>query len=353
MKIKLAILETDKSYLSRIVSTFGAKYADKFEIYSFTDQDVALASLGSAKIDVLLASDSFEIDPAKLPGRCGFAYLVESADIELQKGQRAICKFQKADLIYKNILSVYSEKASSIIGFKLDGGESCLIAFSSAAGGVGSSTMAAACALHFAMQGKKTLYLNLETFGSADLFFNGEGTFDLSDIIFALKSRKTNFHIKLESCVRRDPRGVCFYSQPKIALDRMELKEDEILKLLHEIKLAGGYDYIILDLDFSLDRGMLNIYRQAQGLVMVSNGSAAANTKTQRAFAALTALEQSADAPLTQRTGILYNRFSSKQGKMADIPGLRLIGGAPVYAGGTTEQILSQLAAMDMFDKIV
>ena len=104
MKIKLAILEKDTSYLSRIVSVFGTKYADKFEIYSFTNQDVALNNLDSAKIDVMVASDSFDIDVAALPARCAFAYMVDSIDVDMVNDQRAICKFQKADLIYKQIL---------------------------------------------------------------------------------------------------------------------------------------------------------------------------------------------------------------------------------------------------------
>ena len=45
MKIRLALLEKDQSYLNRIVSAFSTKYADKFEIYSFTDPGVALATL--------------------------------------------------------------------------------------------------------------------------------------------------------------------------------------------------------------------------------------------------------------------------------------------------------------------
>ncbi len=52
MKIKVAILERDKSYLARIVSAFGTKYADKLEIYSFTDPDIAMSTLSSARIDV-------------------------------------------------------------------------------------------------------------------------------------------------------------------------------------------------------------------------------------------------------------------------------------------------------------
>lgn len=78
MKIKLAILERDMSYLKRIAAVFHAKYSDKLEIYSFTDEKVAMSALDQSKIDVLIASDVFEIDRTSLPKRCGFAYLVDS-----------------------------------------------------------------------------------------------------------------------------------------------------------------------------------------------------------------------------------------------------------------------------------
>lgn len=42
MKIKLAILEKDEVYLKRLESVFNVKYADKLEIYSSTDRDIAL-----------------------------------------------------------------------------------------------------------------------------------------------------------------------------------------------------------------------------------------------------------------------------------------------------------------------
>ena len=82
MRIKLAILEKDQSYLNRIVAAFGTKYADKFEIYSFTDQAIALSTLDSSRIDVLVASDAFDIDSTALPKRCGFAYFVDSPDVD-------------------------------------------------------------------------------------------------------------------------------------------------------------------------------------------------------------------------------------------------------------------------------
>lgn len=59
MKIKLAVLEKDQSYLQRFISVFSTKYADKFQIYLFTDEEVAYSTLNDTKIDVLVASDVF------------------------------------------------------------------------------------------------------------------------------------------------------------------------------------------------------------------------------------------------------------------------------------------------------
>lgn len=351
MKIKLAILEKDKGYLNRVVTAFGSKYADELEIYSFTDQDVALANLESARIDVLLANDAFDINVNQLPKRCSFAYLVDSADIDTIRDRRAICKFQRIDLIYKQILIVYSDNVDRI-GFKADGDSGKIIAFTSVGGGVGASTMAAACALHFAARNKKVLYLNLEKFGSADLFFDGEGQIDMSDVIFALKSKKASLQIKLKACVKQDLRGVSFFSKAKHALDMMELNAEEINRLIKEINATGEYDYIIMDLDFGLDKELLSIYRQAHGFVLVGNGSAVSNEKTARAYEALTTLEMNADTPLTNRTKFLYNRVSSKSGQTIEAPGLQVLGGAPVYADASMDMLLAQLQTLDVFDKI-
>ena len=137
MKIKLAILDKDKSYLNRIVTVFEVKYADKFEVYSFTDLSVAIQTLSEVKIDVLIANDAFDVDVAKLPKRCGFAYFVDSPDIDMLNNQRTICKFQKADLIYKQILSIYSENAGNITGLKISDDSCKLVAFTSPCGGTG------------------------------------------------------------------------------------------------------------------------------------------------------------------------------------------------------------------------
>lgn len=352
MKIKLAILENDQNYLKRIVSAFSVRYPDKIEIYSFTNPDMAIASIDHSKIDVLLADCSFEIDTVSLPKRCGFAYLVDSADIDMFNNQRAICRFQKADLIYRQVLSIYSETAGILSEIKFGDDSSKIIAFTSPCGGVGTSTVAAACALHFASIGKKTLYLNLEKFGSSDIFFSGEGQFDMSDIIFALKSKKANLAMKLESSVKQDSRGVYFFSQAKVALDMLELNAEDTARLITEAKISGFYDYIILDLDFSMSHEMRKIISQASSIVWIGDGSEVSNIKIARAYDAFSIKESSEDTPLTNRLSIIYNRFSSKTGKTVGIEELRNTGGAPCYKQATIAQIVGELSKTAMFDKI-
>lgn len=353
MKIKLAILEKDQSYLQRFISVFSTKYTDKFQIYSFTDEEVAYSTLNDTKIDVLVASDVFEIDIKRVPRRCGFAYLVDSLDVETVNNQRAVCKFQKVDLIYKQILSIYSENAGNVAGLKLGDDTAQIVAFESVSGGCGGSTIAAACALHFSAQGKKTLYLNLEKFGSADSFFSAEGQFDMSDIIYALKSKKANLALKLESCVKQDPRGVYFYSQSKIALDMLELKVDDIIRLISEIRLTGSYNVIILDLDFSFDADMLKILRQTHSIIWVGDGSEISNSKLIRAYSALSIIEQNEDVPILNRISLIYNKFSNKTSKALDDLGIKTIGGNPRFEHATTAMVIGQIAPKEMFEKIL
>ena len=353
MKIKLAILEKDQGYLNRISTVFSTKYADKIELYSFTDADVALSVLDTARIDVLLVSETFDINANAIPKRCGVAYFVDAPDVDSIGEHRAICKFQKVDLIYKQILSIYSENAVNVSGLKFGDDDCKVIVFLPVSGGVGSSSMAAACATYFASKGKKTLYLNFERFCGSDVFFEADGQFDMSDIIFALKSKKTNIAMKLESCVKQASNGVFFYSQSKIALDMLELNTEDIQRLVSEIQFAGSYDYVVVDAELSFNKDWLNIYRKAHTIVWVGDGSEISNTKLFRAYNALNTLEQKAEAPLTNRLALIYNKFSNKTSTTLSEIGIKNIGGAPRYEHASTEQVVKQLAAMEMFEKLM
>ena len=146
MKIKLAILETDAVYLDRIATTFGTRYSDQLELYCFTDLKLAIDTVCNSKIDVFLANECFDIDVKQLPECCAFAYLVDSMDIGSVRDQKVICKFQRAEIIYKQILNLYAETTEGIVRANINEGNAKIVVFTSPCGGVGTSCVAVASA---------------------------------------------------------------------------------------------------------------------------------------------------------------------------------------------------------------
>lgn len=349
MKIRVAILEQDEIYLNRLKSVFSVKYADKLELYSFTEAEIALQSLQELRIDVFLADEAFPLERAELPAGCVFAVLTDGTDVEKIGDRTAVCKFQKADTLYRQILGLYAEKAATLTGVRMDG-EACRTrAFVSAAGGTGCSTAAAACAMYFARMGKKALYLNLEKLGSADVFFRGEGSACLGDVVYAIKSRKGNLALKLESAVKRDASGVFFYSPARLALDMAELSVGETRQIISTLRLSGGYDEVILDLDFSMEEEKLRLLEECDTVVFVADGAETSNVKLERAEASLKLLEQQREGRLLGRCGVLYNRFSSRTSRKAQLSVFREFGGIGRFEGYDMSQLLRELAEQTVF----
>lgn len=354
MKIRLAILESDKLYLERISGVFNVKYADKLEVYTFTEEDKALEALVTYRIDVFLAGETFEISTAKIPIRCGFAYFVDTIGVESVRGEVALCKFQKVEMIYKQILSIFSDKTAAVTGINLEAGkQGKLIGFCSASGGCGCSVTAAAFAINLARRGKKVMYLNLETFGNSDIFFQGEGQGSFEDIIYAVKSKKSNLYLKLESVVKRDETGVYFFSKTSSALNMDELTTEEVKRIVTELETSCEYEYIILDTSFAFKGEKVEQLCECNRIVLLSDGSVIANDKMKRMLEAIEIIETQQDIKLMMRLGILYNRFSSHTSRKLERTDIREIGGIKRYEGYEVKQLVQELSRLPVFDAVL
>lgn len=351
MKIKLAMLESDSAYLRRVVPMFNSRFAEELEIYSFTDVDAATACLEQKKIDVLLASSNFKIDFNLIPKRCGFAYLVESLDIDSIDGRKAVCKFQKGELIYKQVLSIYSEHMPNITGIsQSENGAMKTIVFCSPCGGVGTSTTAAGCAIALVNAGYRVLYINTEIYGEADNFFSCDGQFDFSDVIYAVKSNKTNRALKLQSTVKQDATGVSFYSSVKVPLDMMEMKASDYQTLQVELKKLGCYDYVVMDMDFPKSMTDFEFFNHCNSVVVVTDGSDNADSKLNKALRAIQIMDSNSEFALQPRMWMLRNKTTSNELTQNEI---RLLGSFPMYQSVSPDQMAKQLSLSDMYRQLV
>jgi MinD-like ATPase involved in chromosome partitioning or flagellar assembly len=352
MKIKLAILDGDGGYLDRLSSFFAARYAGRLEVYAFTGWEAARECLANSRIDVFLAGESFDIRDDMLPKRCGFAYLTNSPGMAAVNGVRAVCKYQKAEELYRQVLEIFDSSCGAAGGRGGAGAGQRVILFTSASGGTGCSAGAAACAARFARAGRAVMYLNLEPLGDSGAFFAGEGRSDLSDVIFALKSGAANLPLKLEIGARRDSSGVFFFAPPRTALDLFELDEDDIDALMARLREAGAYEYVVADAPLSAGRIAMRLLRHAQSVVFVSDGSRMSNGKLAAALRVLEIMENREDGARVPPAYIFYNRYSGKTSSSENYEGVRVLGGAPRYEGADTARIVRTLSESDAFDAL-
>ncbi len=355
MKIKVAFLETDKVYLSRIVSALSGKYADKIQIYSYTDQAQAIAAAEVERISVFVAGHLFEIDKESLPAHCSLVYLSDSPEVESYKGCPVICKYQKVEQIYKGILNVYSENAQwdPSIRLRNEGGAK-LIIVTSPSGGAGVTSFGVALSRRLVKKNARVFYLSFEKTGSTDLYFEAPGQFTMSDVVFAVKSHRANLRLKLESCARQDNCGVFYFAAPQIALDLQELSTTEEMDLVKSVVGSGGYDYVIVDHAFGLDPDTIKLFNLAYRNVWVCNDVQSSAVKILRAYKAIEVLNKKIDCRFLQCLSVIYNRFDDKRGEvLPEDKNIDVVGAISEYKGISEEQVIQKIEGMGFLDGFV
>ena len=103
---------------------------------SLTEASSALDSIEKDGIDVLVIEEKIDLPIDSLKGKCGIAYLVENSGIEKIDEIVAICKYQKAENIYKQILNIYSNVSGAIQKETIKNDKCDIITFSTPCGGM-------------------------------------------------------------------------------------------------------------------------------------------------------------------------------------------------------------------------
>lgn len=353
MKFKIAVIDKDQLYLDRLCKIFGEKYSDKLSVYSYTSVESFNIGRKANRFDLAL----FEERIAKkdeLPKDVQIAYLVNENDVEKIDEISAIAKFQKHDIILKQIMDMCLERETMHYTKKNILGNTTKVLFVTATkGGVGATTVACAAAMHYAGLGKKVLYLSLEKNSTSNLYFSSLEDATLSDVIYLLKSKKNNLISRIENIVQKDSCGVEFFKPARTVFDMNELTFGEISTLLKEMCLMGSYEYIIIDSPMGYDETAYYLCEFADDIIVVSDGSVSAAEKTIGLQSAIQIWDSQKDARIQSKVSLLYNRFDSNSGIQPDSIEFNVIGGTPKFANATEKQISEQLANMDFWNGIM
>lgn len=348
MKYNIAIVDKDELYLGRMCRLFSERYADRITIHSYSSLDNYQDGKKVNHFDLVLFAEGM-IEPENIPQGIQAVYLVEQNDIDKIDDFPVICKFQKHEVLFKQIMDLCLEK--EVIHYtkkNVLGNVTKVVLVTSPQGGVGTTTVATAIARNCAQKGKRVLYLSLEQNAVTDLFFQGGEEYTFSDVIYTIKSKKSNMISRVDNIVQKDDSGVYFFRPSRTVFDMHELNGEDIEHLLREICTMGSYEYIIVDtyLGFNKDGYFLCDY--ADNIIVVTDCGDVAEKKLEQFKSAIMIWDTQKATRFWTKSNIICNKYMQHNGEV------------PYYASGcigvingvNEKQMSEQIAAMPIWSGI-
>lgn len=278
MKIKMAVADSNNSYVERLHSILEKK--DNLVISVFTSTDALKKSLCSQKYDILLLSEDIDDGSLNYNMVSALIYLTDNEygtiDSSYPKYD-TIYKYQNIIAIYNNAMEIYSEIATNSLGNN-NKSSAKVIAVYSPAGGTGTTTVSLAIASGLANRGSRTLYLNLEDISSYGVFLKQSGEKNFGDIVSKI-GNNINWNLKINSIANHADNGIMYFNELSNILDVYEITPEDIKELLNGICSSDICDYIVIDMSSSLDYRSRAVFDVSDSITAVVSNSETACCK--------------------------------------------------------------------------
>ncbi len=372
MKIKLALLDFDKNFVQRFYNTINRAY-NKLEIHAFTKESSFINFLNDNTVDILLINESINLNIQQYAKLIVIKLLENNIlqdDLSINNiSHHYIYKYQRISLIYKEILQVYSnvyksfdENSNSLSDLSTSSfqefnnlNNTTTISFMSQGLGSGTSTIASSLSLKLAESGKKTLLLDLQSFATINSIFSSEGNFDMSEIIYALKSNKDkdNIAVKLEAALKMDDTGLYFYDPCHNPFDTNELKSEELIKLLHLLSKYGEYEYIIIDINYSLNELCLSLLKDSDKVFFVTEAKEEHQIRLNKILKSISIKEMHDNQEYMNKVGIVCNKFINIPENDIHYEEFEFACYIPKYNDVNIKSIVKEIAKTSILDTLI
>lgn len=277
MIIKMAIADTNEEYLERLLNVF--EEYEELNLSVYTEKYALEMALASKKFDIVLFDASL-YDGQTAMNRSGLAVLLMDESRGVPENCRElpkVNKYQRISRIYQQILALYAEVCGDT-GNVLGQGNVSMLAFYSPVGGAGKTTLSLVAATKLAMQGRRTLYMNLEDIASEECYLPRTEEKGMSDIVANLGSN-INFTMKLQSLLQSKTENLYYLNHFDSPNDIYEMTGEEVEELLGQLAKSGLFDYIIVDLGVELNQRLLSVFEEVQRIILVEKPDTIATAK--------------------------------------------------------------------------
>jgi len=275
VRIKLLIATDDADYAEHLSGSISEHHADVIDVSVCRTTERLQELLMTRRFDaalleaaVIRGTDLGAINLPLLLWTEGEKSAIEVRELTKFK------KYQRISSIVTGVLELCAKASPDVCG--PDSQKARISAVWSPAGGVGKTTTALAFAAKMVLEGRKTLYLNLEPFSSVPAYFSESGR-SISSVFEMLENSECNVRMLIRGLYRQDSGGIAYFCKPDNYDDMNILSAENIAALTRAC--AGIADELIIDMFCVCDERTRQVFQLADKVFLVTDQTPAAQTK--------------------------------------------------------------------------
>ncbi len=324
-QIRLVLADLDQMFLEKFSAYLHKNKSVSFQLELFTSPSKLENWLEKGdKADLVAISSSFLSKMDTQPDLKNLVVLRDSPQSQLHQNYTVLHKYRPAETLMKEILSLCADNLPESIDKKESSGQIHLVLYADGSDVLNPIAQALAC---FYAKNQTSFYLNLDEFSNTDMYFTGNHTRGLSEMLYYVKSQKENLSLKAEACSSRDfEHGVEFMKGHQNSEDIVKLSPFDCESLIKAIRGRTCYSEIILSRAFHNDELLPLLVQEAHKIYITLLDYPTSHDRLIKMITLLNRLEERMGLLLKEKVLICVTRLNKESSaNTLDITNYRMV----------------------------
>lgn len=273
-----AICDTEEAYALRLTEYMLEKVRLPYALHLFTKVEELRKFAEQEKIEILLiAEKALEmLKEEYVRQQVVKMFVLQEDDAAKRENQSCISKFQSPEKIVELLIESISDLSEWRHGTVTEDAEVKLIGIYSPIKRCLQTSFALTMGQILAKE-HKTLYFNFENYSGFGQMLKREFSMDMTDLMYYFRCAKDKLFLRLPSIIQ-NINGLDYVPPMQYRAEPREITGRQWLELCRNIAGIGQYEYIILDLDDSME-GLFDLLRNCYKIYTITKDDSFAMAK--------------------------------------------------------------------------
>lgn len=273
-----AICDTEEAYAVRLTEYMLERARLPYTLHLFTKVEELQRFAEQEEIEILLIAESAlkMLREEYIRQQVAKMFILQEDDREQQDKQSCISKFQSPEKIVELLVESIADLADWEHETVAEDTEVRLIGIYSPVKRCLQTSFALTMGQILAKE-HKTLYFNFENYSGFGQMLQREFAMDMTDLMYYFKSAKDKLFMRLPSIIQ-NINGLDYVPPMQYRAEPREITGKQWLELCRSIAGISQYEYIILDLDDSME-GLFDLLRNCYKIYTITKDDRFATAK--------------------------------------------------------------------------